>query len=352
MIGGGIIGLAVARELASDGWRVTVLEKGQPGREASSAAAGMLTPRLELGQGSPLLAAGLASKELYPAFARELEEETGLGINLRLNGVVAPIFPEDETRPVPDFAIRVEGAALRALEPSLSCEVREALYFADEGSVDNRALVAAVLASARLRRVEVLSYTEAERVVTAGDRVCGVSCRGASSPLGAELVVNCAGAWAGDVSVPGGEVRVRPVKGQMLCLDAGQLGTRGPLRTVYSHHAYLVPRGDGRVIVGTTVEDRGYDKTVEAGAVSKLIEGAVKLCPALASARLVEVWAGLRPRGEDAAPRIGPVGPGGYFVAVGHYRNGILLAPWTARRLRERIAAHPYRAAPASSTTP
>ena len=123
----------------------------------------------------------------------------------------------------------------------------------------------------------------------------------------------------------------------MLLLDRGRSSKLGPQCPVYSHLAYVVPRSDGRVIVGTTVEDRGFDKEVEAGAVCRLLEGALKLCPGLSAARFAEAWAGLRPLGEGSLPRVGPEGPEGYFVAVGHYRNSILLAPWTTRRLVDQI---------------
>jgi len=177
-----------------------------------------------------------------------------------------------------------------------------------------------------------------EEVLTTSGAVRGV--RTTQGEIAADVVINCAGAWAGEIRVPGAEVKVRPIKGQMLALEVPEAAPASgrPRLTLYSHHAYVVPRSDGRIIVGTTVEDRGFDKTVEAGAVARLVAGATKLCPALSSARFLEAWAGLRPLGEDELPRIGPAGPRGYFLAVGHYRNGILLTPLTAKLLADSVA--------------
>lgn len=342
IIGGGIIGLSIARRLAGEAWGVTVLDRSEPGQEASSAAAGMLAPKLEFDPGSPLLEAGTLSQGLYGTFAEELEEETGVQVDLRLDGVLAPLGASDEHAAVPEGGRLLRGQEIRDLEPTLSGRFREALFFPDQGSVDNRALVRAVLASARSRGVQVLPHASVDEILTAGDSVCGV--RTGRETLGADVVVNCAGAWAGQLRVPGAEVRVRPIKGQMLLLDTAgasrsqDAAAAGPTLTIYSHEGYVVPRSDGRIVIGTTVEDRGYDKTTEAGTVARLLEKAVSLCPTLSTARFVEAWAGLRPRGDSDLPTLGPAGPRGYFLAVGHYRNGILLAPLSAQIVADRIA--------------
>jgi len=348
VIGGGIIGLSAARELARQGWAVTVLEKGEPGQEATHAAAGMLAPRLEYAPGSSLLEAGIESQALYPSFARELEEETGIRVDLRWNGLVAPLAEGEEPPHATNEARRIRGREIQAIEPALSDQVRDALYFAEEGSVDNRAVVRALLAACRARGVKILAETTAESVLLDGNHVRGVSTRDAA--LDADVVINCAGAWAGQIRVPGAPLRTRPIKGQMLCLDASKLKGDAPARTlpartIYSHDAYIVPRTDGRIIVGTTVEDRGFDKTIEPWAIAKLLDSAVKLCPALAALPLAETWAGLRPLGDDTAPRIEQVGPEGYFIAIGHYRNGILLAPLTARLLADRVSGREAKCA-------
>ncbi|MBI4606970.1 MAG: glycine oxidase ThiO [Planctomycetes bacterium] len=346
VIGGGVIGLSVARSLAAEGWGVTVLEKGdEPGQEASSAAAGMLAPLLELEQGSEVLDLGLRSRALYPAWVRELEAETGISVDLRLDGILALPAPGGPGAAPPTGALRLAGPALREAEPALAPEHAEAWLFPDDGSVDPRALVQAILASARNRGAQVLTGVDAAEVLTADGRVTGVRTSGGTA-LEADAVVLCAGAWASLVRVPGLQIAVRPVKGQMALLDTSAAPGASPRRVVYSHHAYLVPRSDGRLVAGTTVEDRGFDKTVEAGAVARLLEGAFRLCPSLRAARFAEAWAGLRPLGETPAPRIGPAGPGGFFLAVGHYRNGILLAPVTAERVVDAILGRADAEAP------
>jgi glycine oxidase len=339
VIGGGIIGLSIARRLHADGWAVTVFERARAGKEASSAAGGMIAPRFEFAPGSPLLEMGLASRALYPGFVRGLEEETGLLADLRLDGFITPLLAGEEEQPLPEEATLVAGPDLRALEPALDPGFSAGLLFAGDGSVDNRALVAALLASCRRRGVRVLEGAAVEEVLVERGRVTGV--RTPEGRTGTEIAVNCAGAWAGELRVPGAVPAIRPVKGQMLALDAGKQAGAGPRHTVARGRAYVVPRSDGRVVVGTTVEEKGFDKTVDAQAIAKLIEGAVGLCPSLGSARFVEAWAGLRPLGPEETPRIGPAGPDGYFLAVGHYRNGILLAPWTADRIADAAAGRP-----------
>lgn len=336
IIGGGIIGLSIARRLQADGWRVTVFERARAGREASSAAGGMIAPRVEFTAGSPLLEMGLASRALYPEFVRGLEVETGISADLRLDGIITPLLEGEVEEPIRDGATLVAARDLRSLEPALDARWPAGLLFAGDGSVDNRALVEALIASCRQRGVEMLEGAAVEEVLVERGRVAGV--RTPAGTVGAEIAVNCAGAWARGIRVPGVEAAIRPVKGQMLVLDGGGGPGAGPRHTIRRGRAYVVPRSDGRVIVGTTVEEKGFDKTVEAAALAKLIEGAIDLCPPLGAARFVEAWAGLRPLGTDEVPLVGPAGPDGYFLAVGHYRNGILLAPWTADAIAEAVA--------------
>jgi glycine oxidase len=161
-----------------------------------------------------------------------------------------------------------------------------------------------------------------------------IGVRGGGRLLSAETVINCAGAWAGGLAAASAPLDIRPIKGQMGLLAGGS----GPRHTIYSSEVYIVPRSDGRKIIGTTVEDRGFDKSVDPGTVERLVAAARRLCPPLESAPLADSWAGLRPRsGSGEAPVIGPLGPAGYFVAVGPYRNGILLAPLTAEMLSAAV---------------
>jgi glycine/D-amino acid oxidase-like deaminating enzyme len=296
----------------------------------------MLAPQLEFHSLPERLAMGVAARDLYPGFAAEIEAETGLKLDLRLDGIVAPIAPGKPAGETPGGARRLTERELQDCELGLDRRFREGFFFQGDGSVDNRALVDALVRSCRLRGVEVRGSSPAEEVVVRGGRVQAV--RAAQEEVEADIAVNCAGAWAGQIRATAPPLPIRPIKGQMLLLDRGAPPLGPPRLTVYSELAYLVPRSDGRVVVGTTVEDRGYDKQVEAGAVERLLRGALSLCPGLVSARFVEAWAGLRPLGGSELPLVGPHGPEGYFVAVGHYRNGILLAPLTARALADFVA--------------
>lgn len=345
VIGAGIIGLTLARELAARHWRTTILERGNPGREASRAAAGMLAPHLEFHDSPRLLSVGVQARELYPEFVAELERETETCVDLRLEGILAPVL---STQTAPDGvsggATLLDRARLEVLEPSLSEHIQSVLFYPQDGSVDNRALLRALRISCRKRGVQIETHAPVEEILVDADRVTGV--RTGTRELEADLVINCAGAWSGQISLPGARFQVRPIKGQMLLLErTSERQDAAPTRTIYSGTSYVVPRGDGRIIIGTTVEDRGYDQSIEASAVAKLLQGAIEICPNLASARFVEAWAGLRPlcvreaarEGGEELPFVGPLGPAGSFVACGHYRNGILFAPLTAKVMADCI---------------
>lgn len=339
IVGGGVVGLSIGRGLAGAGWGVTLLDAGRPGQEASRAAAGMIAPRLEFSTGSPLLEAGLAALALYPAFVEELEDETGLSVDLRLDGIVRPILHESREPEAPPGSERISGPELRRLEPALRDDVAEAFFFPSEGSIDNRALARALRVSFEARGGVTLPETRAEELLHEGGRTLGVRAR--ERRLEADIVVNCAGAWASQWSTGAVDSGVEPVKGQMLALDVQRGGglpdATAPRHTIYSHLTYVVPRSDGRIIIGTTVEDRGFDKSLEAWAVQRLLTGALELCPGLRDAVFLEAWAGLRPRGPTPLPTLSAAGPEGFYLAVGHFRNGILLTPWTAARMLEVI---------------
>lgn len=334
IVGGGIIGLSIARELASRNYHVCLFDKGKVGLEASSAAAGMLAPRLEFSPEDDLLGPALESLALYPEFVREVEQETHREIDLRTDGIVRPSAASD-TDVCPEGAERVTGRALQDLLPGLSKEIPVAYFFAGEGSVDNRVLVAALGEACRRRGVEVREQQSVHEVLVSGDAVCGV--RTDRGEEAADIVVNCAGAWAGELQAPAPQLTIRPIKGQMLVLRC-QPPVAPPRFVIYTHDAYLVPRNDGRVIVGATVEDVGYDKRVEAWAITRHLQRAIELFPAIGAAQVSDYWAGLRPQGLQKVPQLGGSGPHGYYLATGHYRNGILLAPWTAKTIGDLIS--------------
>jgi glycine oxidase len=314
VIGGGIIGLSISLELKKRGASVLVVERGEPGREASFAAAGMLadTP-IEL----PLELHGLAraSARMYPEFVHQLEDESGSKVDLRDQGTIF-LSPEHahngHSLPAP----------LAELEPALTISQQPAMYF-KERTVDPRALAVAALKAARHHGVDVSSGSTVTRVVVEHGHVIGVETD--KTTYGAAAVVNCAGAWSGQVGPV--QFPTRPVKGQMLAL----VGPRDLLRHVIrAPEGYLVPRSDGRVVVGSTLEEAGFDKRTDADTIHRLHEAALQIVPKLAGARILESWAGLRPGTPDSLPLLGKTSTAGYFVATGHFRDGILLTPVTA----------------------
>jgi glycine oxidase len=322
IVGGGIIGLSLGISLRKEGLKVLIVERGEPGREASHAAAGMLADSgLEIP--APLRTLAEASARMYPEFVHELEDEADIKVDLREQGTI--LISQHAQFPV--HAEPLTREQLLALEPALGYLTGKpacpSYAFLNERSVDPRALVSAALKSARHRNVDISSGTEVTEVWIENGQVMGVQT--AKTSYVAPTVVNCAGAWTGRIaplSFP-----VRPVKGQMVAM------VNGPAinHVVRSEKVYLVPRSDGRVVIGSTLEDAGYNKQTDVDTIKLLCDAAVQLLPALSAAKRHEDWAGLRPAAPDELPILGETEVGGYFVASGHYRDGILLAPVTAQ---------------------
>ena len=332
VIGGGIIGLSLSIELRKKGAGVLVMERGEPGREASYAAGGML---VDCSAETPpaLQTLATASARMYPEFVHDLQVESGISVDLREQGAI--VFPPREhvhERPgftASDLA-KLLPAPLAELEPALADPERHAFYL-KERSVDPRALVAAVLNAARRRGVDVSSGEKVTNLNLLNSRVTGVTTK--KTAYLARKVVNCAGAWSGQIQPHG--FPTRPVKGQMLCLVSP---SRGLLKHVIrAPKVYLIPRSDGRILVGTTVEEAGFDKRTDVATIQRLHRDAIALVPELQNAKILEDWAGLRPGTPDALPILGATSTAGYYVATGHFRDGILLAPITAQVMAEVI---------------
>ncbi|HXM12822.1 MAG TPA: glycine oxidase ThiO [Terriglobales bacterium] len=325
IIGAGIIGLSLAIELNKLGLRVLVVEKGEPGREASWAAGGMLCD-FPAETRPQLRKLAVASAAMYPEFVHELEDESGSKIDLRSIGTLLYL---DEPRD--PHALDTHGwvARWRELEPNLEAanlEVKSRLgVYLQERCVDPRDLTAAAIAAARHRGIDFSCGDQVLAVETADGEACGV--RTNKTRFGAGMVVNCAGAWAGQIGPHA--FPTRPVKGQMLCVIM-------PEKELVQHvirtpEVYLIPRSDGRMLIGATAEEAGFDKRTVPDTVLKLRQAALDLVPKLAEARILEAWAGLRPGTPDGLPILGATPTPGYFVATGHFRDGILLAPVTAK---------------------
>jgi glycine oxidase len=332
VVGAGVIGLAIARELSKRRLSVLVLERGEPGREASHAAAGMLVGD---GEENPeqMRALASASARAYPEFVHEIEDESHSKVDLRSDGTIILLSREEAA--THSSTKLLTAAELAELEPEVAGPERQAVRI-EERSVDPRALTAALLKACLHRGAEVASGEQVTSINLIDSRVSGVTTQKTAYP--ANCVVNCAGAWSGQF--PPYTFPTRPIKGQMLAVVRRQPILRHVVR---SPEVYIVPRSDGRILIGASIEEAGYDKRVVPDTIQRMHREAIKLIPALAEARILEDWAGLRPGTPDNLPILGSTQTPGYFVATGHYRDGILLTPITAQVMAQVITGEsPY----------
>ncbi|HJW14134.1 MAG TPA: glycine oxidase ThiO [Thermoanaerobaculia bacterium] len=344
IVGGGVIGCALARELAGRGASVTVIEKAHPGAEASGAAAGLLAPQAEGLDPGPFFDLAVESRGLYPRWAAALSDETGMDVGYRQAGILRCAF-SGAVNPFQVFdwqleagvpVERLDGKEVAALTGgATSPEVREALFFREDGLVDNVRLTAALRHSAERRGVTFSTETAARRFLIRDGRCVGVETE--RGKISAGRVVNASGAWSSfDPAQP---VPVEPVRGQIVEVESP---ARALTRVVQSEEVYVVPRGDS-LLLGSTAERTGFEKRVTAGAVRRLIEAAVRLLPSLEGATFRRAWAGLRPGTPDGLPLLGAAGVPGLYLATGHFRNGILLAPVTALAMADELSGESSR---------
>jgi glycine oxidase len=332
VLGGGVVGLAAARALATEGARVLLVERGRVGEEASGAAAGMLIAQADAAADSPLLETALLARARHAALAVELEQETGIPVERSAHGVLEVAFSESEESILRGRAawqrargLNVETRSsgdLREAEPNLNPEVRSGLFFADDRSVDNVRLVRALAASALARGATLLCGQPVTSLVLEQGRVAGV--RAGRERFFAPVVMNAIGAWAGQLPGDPQPPPIEPVRGHIVAFDLMPSLLR---HVVCSPRGYLVPRADGRLLAGSTVEHAGFDKSVTAGALQAVLTIALEIAPRLAGVRIAETWAGLRPGTPDGLPVVGKGGVEGLVHAAGLFRNGILLGP-------------------------
>lgn len=356
IIGAGIIGLSLALELRKSGMSVLIVEKGQPGREASWAAGGMLAD-FPLEMPSALHELASASAQMYPEFVKTLEGQSGLHIDLRSEGTLLFLPPDHDVSLQRSYPL---PAPLAQLEPSLRAPELPVLYL-KERSVDPRDLTSAAIAAARNLGVDFSSDDPVQSIEIENGKPTGV--RTSKTHFAAGIVVNCAGAWSGQItfsdcgktgvapvprpcrdgrprpsnqSITPPPLPTRPVKGQMLCVALPY--TNLVRHVVRTPDVYLIPRSSGQLVIGATQEEAGFDKRTVPETILKLRKAAIELVPKLAEARILEDWAGLRPGTPDKLPILGETSTPGYFVATGHFRDGILLAPITAKVMGQVIA--------------
>jgi glycine oxidase len=356
IIGGGIIGLATSLELQRRGLKTLVVDRGAPGDEASSAAGGMLAPQIEASHPAsgpgPAFKLGLLSREMYAVLSREMyaawvatiESLSHSTVGYHADGALDLVEGEEaleaawtKARSQKELGLRVERldrAKVLEMIPGLGDAISGAIHFPDEAQVDPRRLMRALSLAARAAGAEVWSGATVQQVVFEQERVAGLDLE--DQHLAAKTVVVAAGSWS--ALLPGTELPlgvVRPARGQMLLLDAGKppcipyffVGQKG----------YVVPRRDGRVVVGSTTEHVGYNKSVTAQGMHHLLSMALRALPALGEARVIETWSGFRPWTPDHLPILGRTRIEGLFLATGHFRNGIVQAPGTARLLADLV---------------
>jgi glycine oxidase len=339
VVGGGIIGCAAALELAGAGCRVTLFERATPGAEASSAAAGLLAPIDESTETS-FARLALASWRLYPDVVRDLQERTGIDVEYVTRGTIYPTSAAQKRRDVAawgdleEFGVELlEGDDVHRLEPALAPNIRHAIFVKGDHWLNNQRLVLAYAQAAAAAGVELKTGCNVSRLVVEAGKVRGLVTEG--ERVEGDAILLAAGAWSGELMAAlGTSLRIEPRRGQMIALAHVP-----PVVTHCVHgEVYMAPRPSGELLIGATVERAGFQRAVTAEGISGLLRGAIELVPSLRDLPIARTWCGFRPWAPDSLPVLGPwPGIEGLFVATGHFRNGILLAPITARLMTEWI---------------
>ena len=343
IVGGGVIGLTIARALAQRGVRdVCLVERAAVGSEASFAAGGILAPQAEADSRNEFFELACRSRELYAEFAAALREETGVDVELDSTGTLYVAFLEEDLREIDarfewqtKAGLEVERltpAEARELEPCIGESLKGALRFPNDVQVENRRLVNALVNSVANEGVGIFADTNVESVSVERGRLRGLETSRGFLSCGVAIIA--AGTWSSTIE-HSHTPRIEPVRGQMICFDAKPQLTR---HVIYSPRGYLVPRHDGRLLAGSTSEHAGFTKQVTAGGLNQIIANAREISPKILNLPVLDTWSGLRPRAPDGLPVLGPCDEiDGLFYATGHYRNGILLAPVTGELIAEAV---------------
>ena len=352
IIGGGVIGLSVARSLALRGLRrVVLIERSALGAESSFAAAGMLAPQAEADCADDFFDFSCRSRDMYPAFAGSLREETGIDIELDTTGTLYLAFTQEDGLEIEQrykwqanagLAVeKFDPETARLFEPSIAPDILAALRFPRDMQVENRRLISALAVSNEQLGVSLETGVAVTSLKVERGKLSGVeTSRGF---VATENVVIAGGAWSSEIGLTNEtgadkalpSVGIEPVRGQMLCFEANP---RICSHVIYSPRGYIVPRRDGRLLAGSTTEHAGFDKRVTGEGIHSITSAALEISPQIGALPMIDQWAGLRPRAVDGLPVLGPCAEiGGLFYATGHYRNGILLAPITGELIADAI---------------
>lgn len=341
IIGGGICGLGIGWYLARAGYSTTIFERDMVGRGASWAAGGMLPPEIETEPTEKkLYALSAESLNLWPEFAAQLESESGEKIHLQKNGSMMVARDADDIERLKflckvqqDYGLKPEflsGYDARKLEPHLAPQIVAAIHHPNDAHVDNRACLAALQKAFVKNGGIIHEHAPVDSIIVQQNRIAGVRVSG--QDITSDIVINAAGAWAGEIGgMPENAIPpVRPVKGQMIAIDTSK--TKLIDKLVWSPDVYLIPQ-PGRLLIGTSVEEMGFNTDLTAGVQMDLLTEAYRILPGIYDLPILESWAGLRPTSRDDAPILGPTEIEGLILATGHHRNGILLAPLTAQAI-------------------
>ncbi|HST20149.1 MAG TPA: glycine oxidase ThiO [Blastocatellia bacterium] len=339
--GGGVIGCSIALKLARAGLTVAVIERGRVGGEASRAAAGMLSPQTEASGPDPFLDLCLRSRSMYRDFAQHLKELSGVDVEYRDEGTLCLLTEGENESELDRWSSWQTSAGLElevlptsvitSFEPAVTQSATRAVFIPKDHQVENRRLMDALDVACRRAGVEIIEGCEVTSLIVERGKTTGVMCDERRFDAGAVIVA--AGCWSSRLLEPLGlNIAVIPARGQMIALRATDFSIN---HTLHSSKCYLVPRNDGRILAGATVEYAGFHKAVTAQGINSLLAAAIELVPSLKTAEMIEAWSGLRPDTSDHLPVIGQTGIDNLLLATGHFRNGILLAPITAELIAE-----------------
>ena len=325
IIGGGIIGLATAIALSQKGAKVTVVERDLCGRGATWAAAGMLAPEAERLEGN-LLEFGIRSREMYPQWIANLMRLSGQDCGYWCCGMIAPVLEESDRQVISQHPKYINREESRKRQSGLGEDILGSLWLPEDGQVNNRKLTQALLTTARSLSIKILEGTTVYQIVRDQKRVTHLDT--SAGKLQSDRYVLATGAWTRSL-LP---LPIKPIKGQMLSVFDGD---RKLQRVIYAPSCYIVPRQDGTIVIGATVEDNGFSHGNTASGIAQLLNRAIAVYPAIADMQITETWWGFRPHAPNEVPLLGASDYENLILATGHYRNGILFAPITAKLITD-----------------